>query len=568
MSAKARSLVDLPLEILLRIIEYAPATSLAALRGSCSHLKYLVDPKLWHTIYLYPHMDHLSQAIRIYTSPSISQYVRRVFYDLQWTQVLDRILQRIKSVWSIRNTLEQKSDALARATALKRKAIEPGPDVDIELLLLRDMLLQFPSLESITVLEQTVGCCPEPVSDLDLLPAFYRRAINVVLGPLKDSNLEPDIACRYAVKQCVSASPRKLLLAALSFVSNLKHFEVRTSLWHHILSFELGRKHMSLWGMQIRGLKSLTLHGSFLGPPRTTHLLIKLSIFLDNAVSLEDLDLAFNVHEGTDLFDEDLSDDEDEDDEDDDDLYSLDRYKHSLLQPLNFQGVRSTRLGKGLKRLALSHMRCRSSEIMTLLKRAAPTLKALEFNYLHLIRERTPLGISHRKPCLVRLLGDIRSTVNLDSIYLSSTFRASKFQRYHLSPRVMGSWPHDREPCLLQRVMDWTLRVGPCPFEELAIHDDENDLTSEQMDRFREIDDESFHVSRNPNDYWGSMSPFHSENFTESDEDHMYMLDDGWSDEEDSELDGSWGDGEQFLDMPNMPASTTFPDQWAGFPDD
>jgi hypothetical protein len=535
MATETRSLLDLPLEILLNIVAYTQPRTLAALRGSCHNLKVLVDPRLWHTIYIYPDVYHFEQMRLLSTSQSINQHVRQVVYDLRWLGIYHLLRKRIESVWSVRNPPEQKTRALELIGGLERDIVQASVDEDVELMLLRDIVRSFPALEAFEVVD-VVGPprTPDTDPDLHMLPQFYQNVTYKARTEVYDCDLEPDICIRYATSQMRGKRKRKILAIALTGTT-LQHLGIRMSTWSNFMGYVFHTKQLELMGPQIYHLKSLTLHASFSERTQTHYLLAALKMFLEEAKSLENLDLAFNVREhdvihGTfeTAIEEEVG-------------YDFDQYRFSLLKQLvEPRPGEKFRFGKGLKRLALSGVRCRHSEFAILLENAAPTLRALELSHVHLIREMTSSGLSPQAPDIVKLFRDISEALRLESIWLHGVFRASFRQRYILRPEWMNRFTHTHDPkgSLLTQTMDWILRQGPCPFENLAIKPGKDDLTSVQVDRIRKLCDNTiwtYSVKRNPH-----VDEEHTVSTSDTTSDAMYSTnyssnDDSSADEESSQ---------------------------------
>jgi hypothetical protein len=423
--------------------------------------------------------------------PSIAPHVRHVVYDLQWLGIYQLLRKRIESVWSVRNTPKEKARALELISDLERDIVQADFDEDVELMLLRDVVRSFPCLEAFEVVD-VVGPprTPDTDPDLHLLPRYYQTWTYEARTEVYDCDLEPDVCIRYATSQMPGKRHRKILPIALTG-KTLQHLGIRMSTWSNFMGCIFHSKHLELMERQIYHLKSLTLHASFSERTQTQYQLAALKVFLEEAKLLENLDLAFNVREhdviqGT--FETELEEEVG---------YDFDQYRFSLLKQLvEPRPGGGFHFGKGLKRLALSGIRCRHSEVAVLLEKAAPTLRALELSHVHLIREITPSGLSPQAPDVVKLFRDISETLRLENIWLQGEFRASFRQRYILHPeRIFESTRlHDSEGGLLAQTMDWILRLRPCPFENMTIKPGEDDITSVQLDRFRKLCDNSFWV--------------------------------------------------------------------------
>jgi hypothetical protein len=512
------SLLDLPLEILLHIIDYSrgPLTwrfgeppTLARLRASCRRLKTLIDPIRWHTVCIYPHVDHFEQMRSLSACGSITQHVRFVVYDLQWLGTYNEIANMIETHWNMKNGLERKHLLLERVEKARDGIIEASRDQDFEMMFLRDILRSFPLLESCNVLD-VLGPpgTQEEAPDYHIMPRFYQlQAEDLDLYWFSESTSWISGMCvRYATSHRPEQRSRKVLGIVLTSIEKLQRLSIKMGLWSDFIGYVWHRKEFTVMARRIQNLKSLTLHATL--EKYTKAMLDSLAMVLEHGTSLENLDLGFNIRRHDTLLQTHGPDDEDNTDD-----YS--HYHFSTLQPLLSESESGpTVFGKGLRRLALSGIRCRHSEIRKLLDRAAPTLRALKLEDVQLIREMTPSGQSQQAPDVLQFFEDLRSMLRLDSIKLAGDFCATTRQRYFSQPEKLlyrCQWCYncmrrrppgpcteqrlpDAEPPLLERMMNWILRLGPCPLEGLYIQPGEDDVTKVQSKRYLDRDDPSFKI--------------------------------------------------------------------------
>ncbi len=490
------SLLSLPPELLLRLLEYAPPLSLQHLRASCKNLKALADPLLWHTVSLYPHLDRFRQILDLSMHPPVQRHVRRFVYDLRWALVIDRIIKRIQSVCSARVTAQEKEDALKEAQQVRKGTLEPGRDDDIELLFLQDILRNLTSLESIVVQENNRSPSTSKGIDIDSLPSYYQKVRQRTCGALPDNDLEPGSYCF----RSSTRATKRLIMATHSIGKRIKNFEIYNANWDHVTAFEPAGKHLVLLTDFISGLKALTLHASFSSDLSPRFLLTNFGTVLSLASSLESLDLSFGITRENDLFDDEWgSDDEGQAQE----SHLRDQ---SVLEVIETGSRGHYSLGHGLKRLALTELRCCESDLMKILKRGASTLKELELNHLELIPEREripmpcPIESQGLKPCLVGMLGKIRSLLSLDTIWLSRKFRNSGRQEWNLYPEAIyeespafAKSPEPR-PLLVEQIFQWVLGAERCPVADLAIKPGHLDISDDQFAASTVLMDSSFVV--------------------------------------------------------------------------
>ena len=493
--ASSSSIIDLPCELLDRILEYAPPSSLPHLRASCKTLKKLVDPLLWKTIRLYPHMECLRKVLALSTHPPVRQHVRQFVYDLRFASVVDLIAKRIQSVYSIRVNAEEKAASLGRLREASSGTLIPGRDDDIELLFLQDILRNLSSLENIYVLENSSDITDEDyLINIDDIPPYYQRLRKSTCGALPDTDLEPG---EYSFRG-QTRSAKRVLLAAYSIEGRVKGFHVGSAQWDYLTSFERDGKHLRLLSSFLGGLKSLTLDATFAGDMPRELLMANLGIVLNFAASLEALELRFGAFTAD---EPDYSDSEDEDeDEHNSDFVSS---PLSIMERGNSDGAAGW--GVGLKKLSLLDLDCSPSHLITVLERCAPTLRELSLEQFNLLPES---GYKMRtatdpKPCLVKLFKEIRSILNLDKISLSGAFGNRGFQDWVLYPDDFCSNPSE----LLARTQRWILGADDCPLEGQAILEGNKDVTQQQLEKACEISDDSFEIHNS-----GPNSPHVDEN--------------------------------------------------------
>ena len=478
------SLLSLPPEILLRIFECSPPSSLKQLRASSKNLKALADPLLWHSIYLYPHMDHFRQILDLSMQPLVQCHVHQIVYDLQWAPIIPRIIKRIQSVHTARATAEQKSAALCEAQRVKKGTLEPSRDDDIELLFLQDILRNLKSLESIIVLENNRSPTESNSIDISSIPSYYQKIRERTCGSVPDTDLEPGIYC--FPSQTATRSTKRIIVATHSLGKRIRNFEIYNAYWDHVTAFEPDGKHLHLLSDFIDGLKTLTLKASFASDLPPHFLLRNLGLVLNLASNLESANLSFSVTMECDPLDD--------DDWNSDDGGAPTSRQVSVIEIMESGiGDRPSRWGTGLRRLALSELRCSSSDLKRVIGRAAPTLKELEINHLELIPEsadRNEDPVNMKKPCLVKLLGDIRSMVRLDTILLTRRFWNYGAQQWSLSSEKDLYFP----PTLQEEVFLWMLGAEHCPLEGQAIPEGANDVTDDQLEAARKLSDYSFYI--------------------------------------------------------------------------
>lgn len=491
------SLLSLPPELLLRILEYAPPASLQQLRASSKNLQALADPLLWHTIHLYPHLDRFRQVLDLSMHPPVRNHVRRIVYDLRWAPVVDRIIKRIQTVFSARVTALERDSALREAQHVRMGTLEPSRDDDIELLFLHDILRNLTSLESIVVQENNRSHSTSNSIDIDSLPPYYQKIRERTCGALVDSDLEPGIYCFRASTR----STKRLIMATHSLLKRIRNFEIYNAHWDHVTAFEPTGKHLLLLSDFISGLKALTLHASFSSDVSPRFLLTNLGTVLSLASGLEILDLSFGVTRESDPFDDEWSSDEDGQ------AAESVMDNQSVLEIIK-RGYRGhPNLGHGLKRLTFTELRSCQSDLLEVLKRGASTLKTLELNHIELLpeRERLPFcpPISQRQmPCLVDMLRKIRSLLSLDKIWFSRRFRNFGRQEWDLYPEAIydespayAEMPGPR-PLLLEQIFQWVLGAERCPIEELAIKAGNLDISGDQSAASDRLMDSSFIVRK------------------------------------------------------------------------
>ena len=410
--------------------------------------------------------------------------------------MVDRIINRIQSVFSARVTALERDSALREAQRVKMGTLEPSRDDDIELLFLHDILRNLTSLESIIVQENNRSHSTSQGIDIDSLPSYYQKIRRRTCGALVDHDLEPGIYCFHTHTR----STKRIIMATHSLLKRIRKFEIYNAHWDHVTAFEPAGKHLILLSDFISGLKALTLHATFASELSPRFLLTNLGTVLSLASGLEILDLSFGVIGENDPFD-----DEWNSDEDDEDGQAAERAKddQSVLAIIE-RGYRGhSNLGHGLKRLTLTELRSCQSDLLKVLKRGASTLKILELNHIELLPERqapplrTPIS-QRRMPCLVDTLRNIRSLLNLDEIWLSGKFRNFGRQEWGLLPEaIYDESPAYAEtqrprPLLLEQIFQWILGAERCPIEELAIKAGDLDSSSDQCAASDRLIDSSF----------------------------------------------------------------------------
>lgn len=478
-TSRQPSLTALPLEVLQYILDCCPSASLKQLRLTSKLCKEVAEPILFHTVQLFPHMQCFRQMLDLSVHSILRNHVRDFIYDWRFAIAAINIIQYARKASC--QDQEERDRALRQASEFERQTIQVGRDDDIELLFLQDILRSLPKLESITVKEADLDGGP-----FGPLPLFYEE-LRLVCG-------SPSMRGR-RISSLQSRSAKRVLVASHSLKSPVRRLTIENACWEYLMAFESDGKHVDLLTPLISRLHSLRLDARVYVFPAPAYLMSNLGIVLNLATTLKHLVLRFGGMNVTRPFTDDVQ-------------HNAPMYESILelvdsphLQSLGTprSQLRRFHWGTNLESLHLDCLRCRTSELVRLLRRCSFTLKRFDLWSCTLVKDID----SGAKPCLVSFLHEVREHCDQIDVSLMGKFSNMGAQEWLLS-----YWPKTREehhsmPAgfsgLRAQVVDWIChRRTDCPIEFLSVAKGASDFTREQFDAGRGKWDPSFIVM---NDY-------------------------------------------------------------------
>jgi len=155
-------LPSLPAEILVPIFRQVDLRSLKCLRQSCKSFCPLIEPILFHTTVVVPHIDSLKALVSLSEHPTLRHCVQRLIYDNRWGDFASLLRARHCKDYGILdwygNTIAQKKDLQASGLLdqLSREALTKD-SMDVEIAYLSQALSMLPSLSSLWCQEPDLG---------------------------------------------------------------------------------------------------------------------------------------------------------------------------------------------------------------------------------------------------------------------------------------------------------------------------------------------------------------------------------------------------------------------------
>jgi len=440
-----------PSEIVLRILEYSTGAELKIVRLVSKALKSFAEPLLFQTFYLFPHRRSFDQLLALSETPLIRQYVRKLCYDLRWSPILERILQRMKSVYTSRLSTEEKNQAIeaAKNNYLGDLTLSSSRSYEVELMLLCDAFPNLTSLEAIQVIENSF----EPYDhslDIADLPYFYAKLRRETCGAVPEMDLEPG---RYLLRGRTS-SGRQVLLASRKLHNPLKSFENINTVWQMLLRDFSLQNHHHLIMPSLKDLERVVLRQD--GETiyyQASHIesLDVLSEILWKAKALVDLQVHFGLMSGR---------------------PKVREGAETLLGGLQEKSstwtmIKSQHWATGLVHLDLTTITCLEEEMESLLTACAPTLRHLALGNIYLLRDMP----KPRFPCFVRVLKFMQAGMNLVSLRLHGVISNGGNQNWRVTAAEK-----EEEDSLLTKVCRFVIEGGDCPLEAVAVQPSCNDV--------------------------------------------------------------------------------------------
>jgi hypothetical protein len=171
-------LLSLPAEILLSIFRQVDLRSLKCLRQSCKSFCSLVEPILFHTTVVVPHLDSLKALVSLSEHSTLRHCVQRLIYDNRCDNFTPWLRDPYSQDYSMLdwygNPIARKKDPQVSGLLdqLSREALTKD-SVDIEIAYLSRALSMLPLLSSLW--------CQEPDlcfrGDSTRIPSFYARVL-------------------------------------------------------------------------------------------------------------------------------------------------------------------------------------------------------------------------------------------------------------------------------------------------------------------------------------------------------------------------------------------------------
>ena len=473
------SLLALPPEIILRIVECSPPSSLKILRQSCSTLQKMTEPLLFHTVAVYPHMHRVEQVLNMSLQPRLKQHVKAFVYDNRYIGLVDFIIKKIESTYSARVSSEDKVAMLGRARKFKKSTLEPSRDEDIELLFLHDIIRNLPNLESVTCRENRTFGMSDDVSAIKELPDLYSELRSTTCGLHADFDFRLDDYSTHACSKLKQTAARILVASARAPPGRVNSFKIENGIWESITNFEPEGKHITMLTPFIAKLHTLEISADHDDDHRREFLMTNLGSVLDLAVSLTSLHLNFGVSGG--------------------DPYTItdsDPEDPPAKSTLNCI-LRSSICGSWPERLhslSLGYVTCYRPDFSRLLRQCKHNLKHLSLSDFSVLPPFCLVRDDRQPECLVAIMHEIKEQLHLESVQLSSMFSNTMAQVWTVVPQS-SDCQRDRDTTA-SRLEKFILNGGDCPIDSLAIQPNERDVTEEQLDANWHLGDDSFVVRR------------------------------------------------------------------------
>jgi hypothetical protein len=430
-------LPSLPAEILISIFHQVDLRSLKCLRQSCKSFCPLVEPILFHTTVIVPHIDSLKTLVSLSEHPTLRHCVQRLIYDNRWGNFTSLLRGRYCKDYGILdwrgNTIARKKDLQASGLLdqLSREVLTKD-SIDVEIAYLSRSLSMLPSLSSLWCQEPDVWLR----RDSTRIPSFYARALtkDQVDAPRWDNLGYPDDPL---------GSWGVLSVLTAMFATKMSVLDLRID--------DVG------WKEMFRSTHRLDVFRTVLAPVRrlkfstTDDLTGYVADAFPNVGSvvasmscLQDLELNFHYSEFSPPRRWSLGSGE---------YWEMPRSSVSEIFPKQTYFPH-------LVRLSLFGFRSEETRLLSFLERHARTLSVLQLGNATLISD----ACSGAHPCWVRVIRRLQADLDLKEMRFAKLLNGSS-QRWKISDLGEYSGPD----CLKAQVEHFVVHGGTCPLEDVAV---------------------------------------------------------------------------------------------------
>ena len=437
----------------------------------------MAEPLLFYAVAIYPHMHRVEQVLNLSLHPRLRQFVKCFMYDNRYIGLVDFIVKKIESTYSACVSGEDKAAMLSHARKFKNSTLEPRRDEDIELLFLHDIICNLPNLESITCMENRTYGMPDGVVDVKDLPDLYAELKKTTCGSHADFDLDLG---HYTFPKLKQTAARILVASARAPPSKVTSFTIENGIWQSITNFEPEGKHISMLTPFIGKLHTLEISAELDDEYRREYLMHNLGSVLNLATELKHLHLDFGTVAGSPGH---LTGFEDEADQPKSNLNCLLNSNISPFKPAAWP--------ERLNSLSLGNLTCERTEYLRLLYKLKHNLKRLSLSELTIMPQKVPSADGEAKPeCLVVVMHDLHQNLRLESIHLDGVFSNTKAQVWKINSYCENC--RGDSSTTARRLKNYILHGGECPVEGLAIHSENDDMTEEQLNAHKHLNDDSF----------------------------------------------------------------------------
>lgn len=431
-------LLSLPAEILLSIFRQVDLRSLKCLRQSCKSFSPLVEPILFHTTVVVPHLDSLKALVSLSEHPTLRHCVQRLIYDNRWgnfaSWLQDPYSQDYGMLDWYGNPIAPEKDPQVSGLLdqLSREALTKD-SVDVEIAYLSRALSMLPSLSSLW--------CQEPDlcfrRDSTRIPSFYAR---VLTKGQFDAPRWDNLG--YAEQPHGSWGAFSVLTAMFSIKMSVPDLRIDDVGWEEMFPSTHRLDILRTVLAPVRRLKLSTADDS---TGYVTDAIPNVGSVVASMSCLQDLELDFQYSE----------------------FYSprgwsldYDEEFEMLQSSVSEMFPKQTYLPR-LDRLSLFGFRGEETHLLSFLGRHASTLSALQLGNARLISG----ACSGAQPCWVRVIRRLQTDLDLKEMRFATLLANGDSQRWKISDLGEYSGPD----CLKAQVEHFVVHGGTCPLEDVAV---------------------------------------------------------------------------------------------------
>lgn len=446
-------LLALPFELILEVWRYLDKKSLKSLRGTSKICEKHSTHHLFCSFTIYPHVRSFERLVQLSRQSHIARHVEELHYNTILLGLTEMINRRLASVYSAQIGETERKEVLKHAQQLHSENLRADAPFDelAQLSYLEKALPFLKNLETFVVVDAT-GLQVPSNELVDHLPHFYEQFVNDTCGRFEHTKLERGM---FGTPRLNGGAYFRAILMSLHRASKpLERLIVRGIRWPALLSTSDFTKNRLLFDGVFSNLKHLELMQShnplFPGPI----CMARLQGLLINMVNLERLELLFRQDHEIEIKGREMRDVVN-------DMRCQSYFSGLLVSHVNGPLPGRLSWSSKLKELVLTGMVCSGTEMKSILRHCAASLKILVIGDLVL----TPEVFDGPRSCLVNLIKWMGKRLNLEKIEIFGTMTNGGMQSWSLEP----VYAQGQTDMLSTRVIQYILKGGECPLDHLAV---------------------------------------------------------------------------------------------------